>query len=74
MINELLQLMKDFEERNNISIAVSLCSDGSGTVLEFWENNDLEHFENEDGLKDILNNSTYKKGDNGLCINPIEKI
>lgn len=74
MINELLQLMKDYEERNNISVYLALCSDGSGDVLEFWNDNELESFDNEDQLISILQNSTYKKGENGYCITPIEKI
>ena len=49
-----LQLIKNFEKKNNISIAVTLYGDGSGTVSEFWDNEELTEFKNIDDLHNFL--------------------
>ena len=45
-MGDLLELMQEFEKRNNTSVSLDLCSDGSGTLKEFWENDEIKSFEN----------------------------
>lgn len=66
----LLDAIKAFEERNNISVAIILCSDGSGSIEEFWHNEELERFESFSELLHILTFVNYQKSF-GLCVYPI---
>ena len=69
---EFLDLIKEFEKRNNISVVVQLCSDGSGTIFEFWDESELEQFNSLDHLVHILEFVSYRK-ENGLCVHPVER-
>lgn len=69
----LLEQIQDFECRNNISVAVQLCSDGSGAILEFWHDSELEQFDSVDQLVHILCFTNYRK-ENGFCIHPVERV
>ena len=68
-----LQLMKNFETRNNISIVVELYSDGSSRTEEFWKE-ELNQSSTIDELHTFLKNTQYKLADNGRCIIPIENL
>ncbi len=68
-----LQLMTNFERRNNISIAVTFYSDGSSSTEEFWDNEQLNESENIDELHKFLMNTQYKLDDiDGRCISPVQ--
>lgn len=74
MKTKILDLMKDFEYRNNVSLSINICSDGSGCVNEFWNEDTLESFETISELTYILKNVKYKKDISGHCIRPVERI
>ena len=62
-LKETLELMKEFEERNNININLIICSDGSFGIDEFWEGDTLF----EGSIKEIhifLKHTKYKLADN----------
>lgn len=70
-LKPILKLMKSFEKRNNISITLLLCSDGSFGIEEFWENDML--FEGD--LKQVnvfLEHTKYKLANDGRCLDPVE--
>jgi hypothetical protein len=67
-----LKLINEFEQRNNISIAVLLCSDGSSTVEEFWENEELNNSDTIEELHEFLINTNYKLDEKGLCFSPVQ--
>jgi len=46
IMGDLLELMQEFEKRNNTSISLDLCSDGSGSLKEFWGGDEIKSFEN----------------------------
>ena len=72
-MKDTIQLSKDFEKRNNISIAIKLYSDGSGTVNEFWDDEQLTNFNDEEELHEFLKNINYKLDENGKCFSPVQK-
>ena len=55
-----LQMITDFEKRNNISIAVTFYGDGSGTVSEFWDCKQLKEFKTVNDLHKYLLNTYYQ--------------
>ncbi len=70
-LKETLELMKEFEERNNININLIICSDGSFGIDEFWEGDTLF----EGSIKEIhifLKHTKYKLADNGSCYDPVQ--
>lgn len=70
-----LQLIKNFEKRNNISIAVTFYGDGSGTVSEFWDYEELKEFKTIDDLHTFLMNTQYKLADeDGRCLFPVQEV
>lgn len=70
-----LQLIKNFEKRNNISIAVTFYGDGSGTVSEFWDYEELKEFKTVDDLYKFLMNTQYKLADeDGRCLSPVQEV
>lgn len=68
-----LQLINLFEKKNNISVTIILCSDGSGTVNEFWNDEELKEFRNIDALHEFLNNTQYKLDSDGICLSPVQE-
>lgn len=66
-----LSLMKAFEKRNNLSTYFTLCSDGSGTLFEFWDEEKLVQFVNVEELNTFLTITNYKKSDDGKCLSPV---
>lgn len=71
-MEELKELLKDFEKRNNISVMITIFSDGSWTLNEFWDADNIKAGLNTDGYKDFLKNANLKKDENGLSVKPIE--
>lgn len=72
MENDFLKLIKNFEERNNISIGVTIYSDGSGNVEEFWDN---EKLYNGKSVIGFLKRTNYKLDPiDGRCLSPVQKI
>jgi len=63
--------MNSFESRNNTSIVLVVCSDGSGEVREFWDSEEIESFKTNKDLSKFLLEATYKLSDNGRCISPM---
>lgn len=74
MVDNILFALKAFEKRNNISAAIEICSDGSGNILEFWDDGHLERFNTPEELFSILETINYKKDERGICISPVERI
>jgi len=68
-----LKLMDEFEKRNNTSISLDLCSDGSGTLKEFWEGSEIKIFANLSELRSFLSNGKLKMKD-GRSVSPIEIV
>ena len=68
----ILQLTVNFETRNNISTYMKLYSDGSWTMYEFWEDEELKEGKNFDDLKSFLQNTQYLLADDGRCLSPIQ--
>jgi hypothetical protein len=70
-----LQLIKNFEKRNNISIAITVMGDGSGNVSEFWDYEELKEYKDINDLHDFLKNTQYKLADeDGRCLSPVQKV
>lgn len=67
-----LQLMKNFETRNNISIALQLFSDGSSVCEEFWDYERLNESKTIRELHLFLMNTQYLLDDeDGRCYSPV---
>lgn len=69
---EILEILKSFEKRNNISVYLEIYSDCSGSVRELWDEEVIKGFESLQELKEILENINLKKDEKGLCISPVE--
>jgi len=68
-----LQLIGNFEKRNNISIAVKIFGDGSSVTEEFWDEEELNESSNIDELHEFLKNTQYKLSeDDGRCLSPVQ--
>lgn len=68
-----LQLIKKFERRNNISIAVTFYSDGSSSTEEFWDNEKLNESKTVEELHTFLMNTQYKLDEvDGRCFSPVQ--
>jgi hypothetical protein len=72
-MEDLLKLMDEFEKRNNTSISLDLCSDGSGTLKEFWDGDEIKSFENSSELFCFLEKGKLKMLD-GRSVSPIEIV
>lgn len=72
-MGDLLELMQEFEKRNNTSISLDLCSDGSGTIKEFWEGSEIRMFVNSSELRAFLANGKLKMKD-GRSVKPIKVV
>ena len=69
-----LELVKNFEKRNNISIAITIMGDGSGNVSEFWDYEELKEYKDINELHDFLKNTQYLLADDGRCVSPVQKV
>lgn len=63
-----------FEQRNNISITLDLCSDGSGLIKEFWNEEVLFRFDTPEDLEVKLKITQYQLDENGYCISPVQEL
>lgn len=73
IMEKTFQLMKNFERRNNISIAITFCSDGSSSTEEFWDNEKLNESNNIEELHQFLMNTQYKLDEvDGRCFSPVQ--
>lgn len=72
-MGDLLELMEEFEKRNNTSITIKLCSDGSGTINEFWDNEEIKSVNNSSELRSFLANGKLKMKD-GRSVSPIKIV
>lgn len=74
-MEKILQLMENFEHRNNISIAVTFYSDGSSSIEEFWQNEVLNESKTIEELQHFLMNTQYKLDEtDGRCFSPVQII
>ncbi|NOQ49707.1 MAG: hypothetical protein GQ553_03470, partial [Nitrosomonadaceae bacterium] len=74
IMDELKQLIKNFEKRNNMSITVTIYGDGSGTVVEFWEEDELKEYSNTKELRSFLQDTQYELDEKGKCISPVTTV
>jgi len=71
-MENLLELMRAFEKRNNISIYIDLCSDGSCGVKELWHDGSLNNnISNIKELYEFLKNTNYELSSDGICLSPV---
>jgi hypothetical protein len=73
-MEKLLELVNDFEKRNNMSIAFTMFSDGSYAVNEFWDNESLDGGSSVEELKTFLIETQYKLDENGRSFSPCIKM
>lgn len=73
-MNELRILMDDFEKRNNISVIIELFSDGSWTIKEFYDEDEVGGGYSFDDLIEFLKTAQFKLADDGRCISPMIRI
>jgi hypothetical protein len=67
-MKEVVQLIKDFEKRNNFSIVLHLHSDGSAHVEEFWKDTVIFRCDSTDQLENYLKTEQYEFDELGLAI------
>lgn len=67
-MKESVQLIKDFEERNNFSIVVALHSDGSSNIEEFWSDRVIFRGDTVEQLENYLKTEQYEFDENGRAI------
>jgi hypothetical protein len=58
---EIAKCIAEFEKCNNISIYITIFSDGSFCIKEFWNNEVLDIFDEIEDLIDYLKNKNLKK-------------
>ena len=73
-MDKLIENIKKFEERNNVSAIVVVYSDGSNEVKEFWDSENFASFDNIDKLQEYLERATYKMSGNGRMISPSKLV
>lgn len=73
-MEEFLKNLNAFEERNNTSAMVLIHSDGSASIKEFWDSEELAGFKDVDSLNKYLKETQYKLSENGRCISPVQVV
>ena len=71
-IEGLLKLIKEFEKRNNISTYIKLFPDESGTMYEFWIEEELKEFATIEELVTFLKKTSYELAEDGRCYSPVK--
>jgi hypothetical protein len=71
-IQEISKHITDFENRNNISVCINIFSDGSFSINEFWDDEQLEKFTEIEELIKYLDAINLKKGECGRSLSPIQ--
>ena len=74
MKKETTELMKSFQERNNMSIEIGFASDGSARVREFWEEEELKVCDNLKDLHTFLRETRYKMDEEGRSLSPVVEL
>ncbi len=69
-----LKLMNEFEKRNNLSISLILETDGSCTLLEFWDSDVLKEFHTVEEMEVYLKDTQYLLNENGRCVHPVQIV
>lgn len=70
-MENIIELSKEFEKRNNISITVCIHSDYSGFICEFWDKEEITSFEDLKGLVEFLSNANLRKDKSGRSLSPV---
>lgn len=70
-MEQLLALINEFEKRNNTSIYIQICGDGSCTLYEFWSSEEIKSFNQSEELYSFLSSGNLKMKD-GRSVSPIE--
>lgn len=73
-MEKILGLINSFEERNNLSVSMVIHSDGSGHIMEFWDNEEIFSFDNMHDFEHKASSINLKKDEKGLSLSPIEII
>lgn len=73
-MKEIIELIKEFEKKNNISIALTIFSDESFIIEEFWDEETLKEGKSSKEFKEFLKNTQYLKCEKGKCFSPVLKI
>jgi hypothetical protein len=74
-MESLIKLIRFFEKRNNISISVTVYSDGSSHVKEFWDEERLNESKTPKALYRFLTTVNYKLDPiDGRCYSPVQRI
>jgi hypothetical protein len=73
-MDKLIENIKKFEERNNVSAIVVVYSDGSNEVKEFWDSENFASFDNTKKLLEYLERATYKMSENRRMISPSKLV
>jgi hypothetical protein len=69
-MKELIDALKYFEDRNNISAFVTVHSDGVLELFEFWEEDNLASFKTSEEMHHYLLTTQYALDEEGICIKP----
>ena len=48
--------------------------DGSGSVSEFWDYEELKEYKDIEELTDFLKNTQYLLADDGRCVSPVQTM
>jgi len=75
MESPIINSLKEFEKRNNLSVALELHSDGSSALSDFWNSEEtIKEFNTLEDLKSYLDNTSYKLSPAGRCYNPLQEV
>jgi hypothetical protein len=69
-MEEIKELINDFEKRNNISAYVIIFSDDSCSLNELWSDRVLFESKSVKEMEKFIKETQYKKAEDGLCICP----
>lgn len=73
-MEKLIENIKKFEKRNNVSVIVVFYSDGANEVKEFWDCENFASFDTTEKLYEYLQRATYKMSKNGRMISPSKLV
>lgn len=71
-MDKLINALKSFEARNNISASIIMQSDGSFGLKEFWTEEELGSFNSAEELLKFLSETQYILDKMGVCISPCQ--
>ncbi len=73
-MEETVKLIREFEERNSLSIAFVLVSDGSMALEDFWDNQQFFTATSLSEIHEFLRVGELKQSEDGRCLDPIQII